>query len=158
VPPITLYIRRTINRYRISRGQPTVIGNAIIRVEEYEVHDSRDNARNLVEERIVVAWHKICHLSQKVRHMYAFFPNVSSRLRARWFVATHYIAQMVTGQGAFKERLHRLGMVEDPRYDGPLGGPKTPEHILYECAKYETSSDNTFGNVRSQREWHSPHS
>ena len=91
MPPITLYIRRTINRYRISRGQPTVIGNAIIRVEEYEVHDSRDNARNLVEERIVVAWHKICHLSQKVRHMYAFFPNVSSRLRARMFVATHYI-------------------------------------------------------------------
>ena len=46
---------------------------------------------------------------------------VSSRLSARWFVATHYITQMVTGHrafnerfhGAFKERLYRLGLAED---------------------------------------------
>jgi hypothetical protein len=53
---------------------------------------------------------------------YAFFPNVSSRLRVRWFVARHYITQMVTGHGAFKERMHRLGLAEDPRCCYPLGG------------------------------------
>ena len=79
--------------------------------------------------------------SQNGKHTYAFFPNVSSRLRARWFVATHYITQMVTGHGAFKGRLHRLGLAEDSRCSCPLGGPETPEHILYECTKYNSIRD-----------------
>ena len=69
------------------------------------------------------------------------FPNVSSRLRTRWFVATHYITQMVTGNGAFKERLHRLELAEDPRCSCPLGGPETPENILYECTKFNSIRD-----------------
>ena len=46
---------------------------------------------------MVEAWDRRWDVSQKGRHMYAFFPNVSSRLRTRWFVATHYITQMATG-------------------------------------------------------------
>ena len=90
--PINLYIQRRIHRYRISRGLPTVIGDVIIRVDDYEDPDGRDNARKLVE-----AWQRRWDLSQKGRHTYAFFPNVSSRLRTRWFVATHYIKQMSRG-------------------------------------------------------------
>ena len=130
-----MYIQR-IQRYRISTGLPTVIG-----VEDYEDPDDRDNVRKLVEEGMVEAWQKSWDLSQKGRHRYAFFPNASSRLRARWFVATHCIPQMVTGHGAFKERLHRLGLVEDPRRCCPLRGPETPEHILYECTKYNGIRD-----------------
>ena len=48
---------------------------------------------------------------------------------------------MVTGHGAFKERLHRLGLAEDSRCSCPLGGPETPEHILYECTKYNSIRD-----------------
>ena len=70
---------------------------------------------------------------------YVFFPNV--RLRTRWFGATHYITQMVTGHGAFKEGLHRLGLTEDSRCSCPLWGPETPEHILYECTKYNSIRD-----------------
>ena len=50
VLPVDLYIQRRIHRYRISRGIPTVIGDVIIRVEDYEVPDGRGNARKLVEE------------------------------------------------------------------------------------------------------------
>ena len=85
---------------------------------------------------MVEAWLRRWDLSQKGRHTYAFFPNVCSRLIAQWFVATHYITQMVTGHGAFQKRLHRLGLAEDPRCGCPLGGPETPDHILYECTKY----------------------
>ena len=47
VLPVDLYIglQRRIHRYRISRGLPTVIGDVIIRVEDYEDPDGRDNAR-----------------------------------------------------------------------------------------------------------------
>jgi hypothetical protein len=79
--------------------------------------------------------------SQKGRHMYVFFLNVSSRLRTWWFVATHYITQMVSGHGTFKERLHRLGLSEDSQCGCPLGGPETQEHILYECTKYNSIRD-----------------
>jgi hypothetical protein len=68
-------------------------------------------------------------------------PNINSRLRAKWFVATHFITQMVTGYGTFKEILHRLGLAENPRYGSPLGGTETPEHILYECTKYNSIRD-----------------
>ena len=131
VLPIDLYIQRRIHRYRISRELPTVIGDVIIRVGYHEDPDARDNARNLVEEGMVEAWQRRWDLSQKGRHTSAFFLYVNSRLRTRWFVATHYITQMVTGHGAFKERLHRLGLAEDPRCSCPLGGPETPENILY---------------------------
>ena len=57
---------------------------------------------------MVEVWQRIWNLSQKGRHTFGFYPNVGSRLRTRWFVATHYITQMVTGHGALKERLHRL--------------------------------------------------
>ena len=43
------------DRYRISRGLPTVIGDVIIRVEDYEDPDGRDNVRKLVEEGMVEA-------------------------------------------------------------------------------------------------------
>ena len=76
--------------------------------------------------------------SQKGRHMYVFFLNVSSRLRTWWFVATHYITQMVSGHGTFKERLHRLGLAKVSRCSCALGGSETPEHILYECTKYNS--------------------
>ena len=75
VLPIDLYIQRRIHRYRISRGLPTVIGDVIIRVEDYEDPDGRDNARKLVEEGMVEAWQRRWDLSQKGRHTYAFFPN-----------------------------------------------------------------------------------
>ena len=80
VLPIDLYIQRRIHRYRISRGLSTVIGDVIIRVEDYEDPDDRDNARKLVEEGMVEAWQRRWDLSHKERHTYAFFPNVSSRL------------------------------------------------------------------------------
>ena len=43
----------------------------------------------------------------------------------------------------FKERLHRLGLAEDPRCSCPLGGPETLEHILYAY----TSSETDYGKV-----------
>jgi hypothetical protein len=55
----------------------------------------------------------------------------SFRTSVRWFVATHYITQMVTSLGAFKERLYRLALAEDSRCFCPLGGPETSEYILY---------------------------
>ena len=45
------------------------------------------------------------------------------------------------GHGAFKKRLHRLGLAEDPPFGCPLGGPETPKHILYECTKYNSIRD-----------------
>ena len=48
---------------------------------------------------------------------------------------------MVTGHEAFKERLHRLGLADDPRCGCPLGGPGITEHILYECTKYNSIRD-----------------
>ena len=56
-------------------------------------------------------------------------------------MATHYIIQMVTGHGTFKERLHRLGLAEDSQFSCPLVGPETPEHILYEYSKYNSIRD-----------------
>ena len=82
VLPIDVYIQRRIHRYRISRGLPTVIGDVIIRVG-YEDPDGRDNVQKLVEEGMVEAWKRRWDLSQKGRHMYVFFPNVSSRLRTQ---------------------------------------------------------------------------
>ena len=64
--------------------------------------DGRDNARKLVEEGMGEAWQRRWDLSQKGRHTYAFFPNDSSRLRTRWFVATHYRWSRA------KERFHML--------------------------------------------------
>ena len=65
------------------------------------------------------------------RPMDAFFPNVSSRLIAQWFVVTHYTTQIVTSHRAFRERLYRLGQAEHPRCNCPLGGTETSEHVLY---------------------------
>ena len=76
--------------------------------------------------------------------LYSFFPRDSSRLRVRWFVATHYITQMVTGHGWFKERMHRLGLSEDPPCGCSLSGPEKPEHIFYECTSM-TASETDFG-------------
>ena len=82
-----LYIERRIHRYGISRGRLTVIGDVIIRVEDYEDLDGRDDAHKLVKEGMVEAWQRRLDLPQKERHTFAFLPNVSSKLRARWFVA-----------------------------------------------------------------------
>ena len=68
--------------------------------------------------------------------MHAFFRNVFY-----WLVATHYITQMATGNGAFREELHRLGLVEVPQCHCSQGGPKTPGHILCECTKYNSMRD-----------------
>jgi hypothetical protein len=62
--PIDLYIQRRIHRYRISRGLPTFIGDVIIRVEDYEDPDGRDNARTLVKEELEEAWQRRWDLSQ----------------------------------------------------------------------------------------------
>ena len=48
--PIDLCIQMRINRYRINRGLPTVIGDEIISVKDYEESDGRHNARKLVKE------------------------------------------------------------------------------------------------------------
>ena len=56
----------------------------VIRVEDYEDPDGRDNSHKLVEEGIVEAWQRRWDRSQKGRHTYTFFLNVSSRLRARY--------------------------------------------------------------------------
>ena len=72
VLPIDLYIQRRIHQHRISRGLPTVI-----RVEDYEDPDGRDNARKLVEERMVEAWQRRWDVTQKGRHMYALFLNAT---------------------------------------------------------------------------------
>ena len=48
-------------------------------MENYEDPDGIENARKLVEEGMVEAWKRRWDLSQKGRHTYAFFPNVSSR-------------------------------------------------------------------------------
>ena len=64
VLPIDLYIQTRIHLYRISRGLPTVIGDVIIRVEDYEDPDGRDNAWKLVEEGMVEAWQRRWDLSQ----------------------------------------------------------------------------------------------
>ena len=37
--------------------------------------------------------------------------------------------------------MQELGLVEDPRCSCPLGGHETPEHILYECTKYNSIRD-----------------
>ena len=50
-------------------------------------------------------------------------------------MASQHITQTVTDHGTFKEKLHRLGLSADPRCDYPRG-EQTPEHILYECIKY----------------------
>ena len=63
---------------------------------------------------------------------------------------TEYMTQMITGHGTFRDRLHRLRLAEEPRYGRPLGGPQTPEHILYESTKYRlTATEIDFRNVRS---------
>ena len=54
---------------------------------------------------------------------------------------SYYIVIYYTGHEAFKERLHRQGLAEDPRCGCPLRGPETPEHILYECTKYNSIRD-----------------
>ena len=54
-----------MHRYRISRGLQTIIGDVIIRVEEYDDPDGRDNVRKLVEEGMVEAWQRRWDLSQK---------------------------------------------------------------------------------------------
>ena len=105
----------------ISRRRPTVNGDVNIRVEGSEDPDGRVNARKLVEEGMVETWERRWNLSQKCRHTYDFFPNVNSRPRVQWFVAIRYFTQMVTGHRVFREKLHRLGLVEEPwRYC--LGG------------------------------------
>jgi hypothetical protein len=40
------------------------------------------------------------------------------------------------GHWVFRERLHRLGLPTSPRCNYPLNEPGTPEHIIYECTKY----------------------
>ena len=62
-----------MHQYMISRGRPIVIGNATIRVEDYEGPDGRINARKLLEEGMVEAWQRIRDLSLKGRHTYTFF-------------------------------------------------------------------------------------
>ena len=54
------------------------------------------------------------------------------------FVPSHYVTQMVTGHWSFRDRLYNLGLVDDPRCICPLGEMETPEHILYECTKYQS--------------------
>ena len=68
-------------------------------------------------------------------------PRIGARLRTRWFVSSHYVTQMVTGHGSFRDRLYNLGLVDDPRCVFPLGEMETPEHILYECTKYHSLRD-----------------
>ena len=54
---------------------------------------------------------------------------------------SHYVTQMVTGHRSFGERLYNLGLVDNPRCICPLGELETPEHILYECTKYNSLRD-----------------
>ena len=63
-----------------------------------------------------------------------FLSNVGSRLSAEWFVESR-ITQLVMGHDAFMERLYRLGLSVAPRCNCLLGGPETPERVLYECTK-----------------------
>ena len=54
---------------------------------------------------------------------------------------SHYVTQMVTGHGSFRDRLYNLGLVDDPHCVCPLGEMETPEHILYKCTKYHSLRD-----------------
>ena len=60
----------------------------------------------------------------------------------RWFTLHH-----TDGHGAFKKGVHRLGLAEDPRCGCPLGWPDTPEHILYECTKYNSIRERLRGRA-----------
>ena len=76
-------------------------------------------------------------LSQKGSHTYAFFPNVSSRQNP---VVRGNTLHHTDGHGP-RGIQGKIAQAEDSRYSCPLGGPRTPEHILYECTKYNSIRD-----------------
>ena len=113
VLPIDLYIQRRTHRYRISRGLPTVIGDVIIRVEDYEDPDGIENARKLVEEGMVEVWQKKMEpVSKRKAHVRLLsecrFQTENSVVRGNTLHHTHghgprgiqgEIAQAGTGRG-----------------------------------------------------------
>ena len=69
------------------------------------------------------------------------FPKISSRLRARWFVATHY----ATGRSRRDCRGRGLSMWL------PSRRPETPEHIFYKCTKYNCIKDRLREHMYAHR-------
>ena len=50
----------------------------------------------------------------------------------------HFVTQIVTGHGVFREKLQRMKLIMDPTCNCPLDVTETLEHILYEWTKYNS--------------------
>jgi hypothetical protein len=80
------------------------------------------------------------------RWTYAFFPDISLRLKMKQQNHNHYLVQMMSGHGEFGAKLFDLGLVDNAAC--PCGNPyQTAMHILWECPFLESERDEMLSNL-----------
>jgi hypothetical protein len=90
----------------------------------------------LVEEGMVEAWQRRWDVSQRKAHVHLL--STSSRLRWSWQQLSHTDGHRPQG---IQEETAQPETGRGPSVWLPSRGSESPEHILYECTKYNSNRD-----------------
>ena len=67
-------------------------------------------ARNLVDAHQLKNWQTRWDTARTCRNTHVFFLNVRDQLKCKWIRSSHHITWLLAGLGAFKSKLHALGL------------------------------------------------
>jgi hypothetical protein len=95
-------------------------------------------------------WQREWESSTKGRWTYTLIPNIQRWLDREYGEVDYYVTQFLSGHGGFGEYLHnRVGKL-DSSLCGTCGVDETPQHLLFECEKFNEARNIMRGPNRLQ--------
>lgn len=92
--------------------------------------------RPLHRERSIREWQKMWDQSPRGRWTYRLIPKIKQWIERRHGEVDFHLTQFLTGHGAFKEYLHRIGKVQSPTCPTCTTMDETAEHVLFVCPRF----------------------
>ncbi|CAB0043779.1 unnamed protein product [Trichogramma brassicae] len=130
VLPLDLEIKRRFLIGKVKRGEPFEVGDVNI-----EANQNHKDAIAKVEKALIRIWQGRWEESENGCTTFEYYPDVGTRLEAKWTRFDYFSSQFVSGHGDFNARLAKLGLKQ--RSTCECGEEETAEHALEHCPRFE---------------------
>jgi len=109
----------------------------------YQVKQDNGNElteANRKEERLrtISYWQTKWQNSEKGRWTFQLIPNLELWINRRHGEVNHYLTQILSGHGCFKEYLYKYHHDEDPFCPSCVDINENAEHVFFHCPRYNT--------------------
>lgn len=134
VLPISLEAEKRILHYKLRRNLTIEMENIRYEGEDFS-KDQRKRIKKEIQSQCLSKWQSRWNSSIKGRETHAIVPDINERMKARWIFPDHYLTQILTGHGNFKQKLYGFKLKDSPQCN--CGENDSPFHILNTCHKFD---------------------